>query len=222
MTNFDVQIVSDTICPWCYLGQKRLGRAIEIYKKTYPGAQGDTFTISWHPFYLEPDAPKVGVSTYERMNEKFGEARAETMRAQLQKLGKLDGIDYTFRGKRGSTRDSHRVIYLAGQKGPEIQNKVVEEIFKSYFENGGDLTSQNMLTEAGVKGGLDRDEVSSYLEEGKGGDEVDKEVQRAYGKFIHAVPNIVIEGKYQVQGADDPDELAEGFARLKKEKQGLE
>ena len=219
MTNFDVQIVSDTICPWCYLGQRRLGRAIDIYKKTYPGAQDDNFTITWHPFYLEPDAPKVGVSTYERMNEKFGTARADTMRAQLQKLGKLDGIDYTFKGKRGSTRDSHRVIYLAGQKGMEIQNEVVGEIFKSYFENGGDLTSHDMLIEAGVKGGLDRDEVASYLKEGRGGDEVDKEVQTAYRRFVHAVPNIVIEGKYQVQGADDPDELAEGFARLKKEKE---
>ncbi|KAH8901180.1 DSBA oxidoreductase [Thozetella sp. PMI_491] len=211
MVNFDIKIVSDTICPWCYLGQMRLNRAIGIHKNTYPN---DTFVITWHPFYLEPDAPKVGVPTRERMDEKFGTQRAELMRAQLRAYGAPDGINYTFNGKRGSTKDSHRLIYMVGT---EIQNKVVAEIFKSYFEDGGDLTSMDMLADAAEKAGLDRQESSAYLESGSGGDAVDKEAKRALLRHIHAVPHIEIEGRYTIQGADDPEETAEGFEKLRKE-----
>ena len=109
MVNINIKIVSDTICPWCYLGQKRLSKAIDIYKKKYPD---DTFNVSWHPFYLEPDAPKVGIPTRDRMAAKFGPDRAKVMRAQMQAYGAPDGINYTFNGKRGSTRDSHRLIHM--------------------------------------------------------------------------------------------------------------
>jgi len=97
------------------------------------------------------------------------------MQERLAQLGKSDGIDFKFGGKTGNTRDSHRLIQLGKAKSPAVQTRVVEELFATYFENEKDITSHDVLVDAGVKAGLNAAEVKEWLDSGKGGPEVDKE-----------------------------------------------
>ncbi|KAI1174755.1 DSBA-like thioredoxin domain-containing protein [Nemania sp. FL0916] len=215
MTNFNIKIVSDTVCPWCYVGKKRLDRAIELYRKTYTSGRDDTFTVTWAPFYLDPTSPTVGVPVMERMTEKFGNERLAMIRQRLAMIGQEEGINFTFAGRTGNTRDSHRLIQLGKTKGNDVENRVVAELFKTYFESDGDITSHATLVSAGEKAGLVTGEIKDWLETGKGGAEVDKEVQEAYANGISGVPNITIEGRHTINGAQDAEVIMAAFAKIK-------
>ncbi|KAI0449416.1 DSBA-like thioredoxin domain-containing protein [Xylaria acuta] len=215
MTNFNIKIVSDTVCPWCYVGKKRVDRAIELYRKTYPAGRDDTFTITWAPFYLDPTSPAVGVPVKERMAQKFGPERLEMIHQRLTTIGKEEGINFAFAGRIGNTRDSHRLIQLGKTKGNDVENRIVTELFKSYFEGNGDITSHATLIAAGEKAGLVTSEISEWLETGKGGAEVDREVQEAYADGVSGVPNITIQGTHNIGGAQDAEVFMAAFAKVK-------
>lgn len=204
----------------CYVGKKRLDKAIDIYRKVYPGGKDDIFTISWLPFYLDPESPTKGVPMVDRFNQRFGPEKAAMMQERLVSVGKQEGIEFSFAGKIGRTRDSHRVIELAGRKGADVQNSVVLELFRSYFEGGGDITAYDTLAKAGVKGGLDHEEIRDWLETDKGGEEVDKEAKASREKGVHGVPNFTIQGKYTVDGAQSEEAFMEVFAKVKKAEAG--
>lgn len=134
---------------------------------------------------------------------------------RLASVGKPVGIDFKFGGKTGKTRDSHRLIQLAKLKGPQMQTKVVEELFRSYFEEEGDITSHENLKAAAVKAGLEEVEVKDWLASDNGGKEVDKEVSEAQMKEISGVPHFTLQGKYELGGAQDPDAFVRIFERIK-------
>ena len=134
---------------------------------------------------------------------------------RLNAVGKDVGINFKFGGKTGNTRDSHRLIQLGKTKSPDVQTRVVEELFKSYFENEEDITSHEVLEAAGVKAGLDREEVKAWLESDKGGRQVDKEVREAQMKDITGVPNFTLQGMYEIGGAQDPDAFVKVFEKIK-------
>ncbi|KAK4226638.1 thioredoxin-like protein [Podospora fimiseda] len=217
MTVFDIKIVSDAICPWCYLGKRRLERAISTYKTTVPGGSSDTFNISWHPFYLDPTLPKTPVSREEHLIKKIGPERLALATIHLKRLGEAEGINFSFGAKIGNTRDAHRLIQLAKTKSSEVENSVISALFKLHFEEDGDITSQDVLVAAGEKGGLIKAEVKTWLDEGKGGAEVDKEVEEAYKQGISGVPNFTINCKYQFSGAQDVSKFLEIFGRAKRD-----
>ncbi|KXJ90302.1 DSBA oxidoreductase [Microdochium bolleyi] len=216
MTNFKVNIISDTVCPWCYVGKKRLDQAIELYRRVYPGGKDDTFTVSWFPFYLDPTSPKVGIPLRERMAMRFGADAIPRMHERLTTIGSEVGISFKFDARIGNTRDSHRVIQLGKTKGSEVENKVVLELFKSYFEGNGDITSWDDLTAAAEKAGLDRGEVREWLESGKGGAEVDAEVKEAQARDIHGVPHFTVQDRYEIGGAQTPEEFLQVFDQIKR------
>ncbi|KAF9873568.1 dsba oxidoreductase [Colletotrichum karsti] len=215
MTNFNIKVISDPVCPFCYLGKARLNRAIDVYKKTYPAGKDDNFNVTWQAYYLDPTAPKKGVPVNERMAARFGAERLEMMHDRMKKLGAAEGFNFTFDGKVGHTRDAHRAVQLAKTKGPEVENAVMTSIMKSYFEEGGDVTSWDMIVDAAVKGGLEKEEVKKWLEEGKGGAEVDKQVEDAYRKGVRGVPHFVINDKYEIGGAQDVGEFLETLVAAK-------
>jgi predicted DsbA family dithiol-disulfide isomerase len=200
----------------CYVGKKRLERAIEAYRKNVPGGANDTFTVTWHPFYLDPTLPKTGIDRSVHLAKKFGPERAAMATAHLKTLGEAEGINFSLQGKIGNTRDAHRLVQLAKIKSNETENRVISTLFKSHFEEDADITSQEALVAAGEKVGLDRAEVEDWLSQGKGGEQVDREVQEAYADGIHGVPNFTINGRYQVQGAQDVETFLDVFARVKK------
>lgn len=133
----------------------------------------------------------------------------------LKRFGEAEGINFSFKARIGNTRDAHRLVQLAKTKSNELENSVISALFKLHFEEDGDITSHDVLIAAGEKGGLDKAEVESWLDEGRGGPEVDKEVEEAYRDGVSGVPNFTINGKYRVEGAQDPEKLVEVLKRIK-------
>ncbi|KAL8673605.1 MAG: hypothetical protein Q9168_001960 [Polycauliona sp. 1 TL-2023] len=214
MTNFNISVVSDTVCPWCYVGKQKLDRAIALHKSANPDSV-DTFSVTWYPFYLNPDAPKTGIDKHQYYISKFGAERTSMIIDRLASAGKSVGIDFKFGGKTGNTRDSHRLIQLAKTKGPQTQTKLVEELFKSYFEQEEDITSHAVLEAAAQKAGLEGTETKQWLESDKGGKEVDREVVEAQMKAVSGVPHFTLQDKYEIGGAQDPEAFVQVFERIK-------
>ena len=146
---------------------------------------------------------------------KFGEQRAAMIFERLGDVGKDVGINFSFGGRMGNTRDSHRIVQLGKTKGPEVQTKVVEELHAGYFENEKDITDHKFLKSAAVKAGLGEDEVEAWLESDKGGNEVDREVKEAQMKNIGGVPHFTVQDKYEVGGAQDSQAFVEIFEKIK-------
>jgi len=213
MTNFNVNIVSDTVCPWCYVGHKQLTRAISTWRQDHPT---DTFKTTWKPFYLDPSAPKISIEKSQRYAQKFGPQRTEAIFSRLAGVGKSVGINFKFGGKTGNTRDSHRLIQLGKLKGPEVQTKVVEALFAAYFENEKDITDHAVLLSAAESAGLDKAEAEKWLSGDEGGKEVDKEVREAQEQGISGVPHFTINGRFEVEGAQDSSAFIKLFERLGK------
>ncbi|GIC93804.1 DsbA family oxidoreductase [Aspergillus udagawae] len=235
MTNINIQIISDTVCPWCYVGYRRLSRAITTHKATYPS---DTFTLTWHAFYLNPASPGYpGVDKREFYASKFGEGRAAAIFSRLAAVGETDGIAFKFGGKTGNTRDSHRVLWYAGLKEKEagvrggaaatngnaseakvggLQTRVAEQFFRAYFEEEKNITDRKVLVDAAAAAGLDRGEVEKFLESGdEGGKEVDLDAERARRRLVTGVPYFTVQGQYAIEGADEPETFLEVFEKVK-------
>lgn len=196
----------------CYVGKNKLDRAIAAHKSKHPS---DSFSVKWHPFYLNPDASKVGVDKGQMMDAKFGPERAAMIFQRLQAVGKNVGINFSPGGKTGNTRDSHRVIEMAGHKSEQVQTKVVENLFAAYFENEKDITSHEVLKAAATKAGIEAEEVDGWLKSNDGGDRVDQEVIEAQMQGISGVPNFTFQGKYELGGAQDPEAFLQVFEKVK-------
>ncbi|KAJ5164659.1 uncharacterized protein N7500_006489 [Penicillium coprophilum] len=227
MTNFQIQIISDTVCPWCYVGYRRLSRAITTHQAKYPT---DTFNLHWKAFYLNPAAAEYpGVNKAEMYSQKFGAERMQAIFARLSAVGKSEGIQFSFGGNTGSTRDSHRLLWFAGQQEAEetgkkedgvvggLQTRVAEQLFRSYFEEEKNITDLKVLVEAGVGAGLDREIVKKMLDGDVGAQEVDLEAKAAARRLVSGVPYISVQGKYHVEGADEPEIFMEIFEKVKVE-----
>ncbi|KAF3918944.1 hypothetical protein ABW20_dc0107191 [Dactylellina cionopaga] len=195
----------------CYVGFKRLIKAINTFKTANPDT---TFNIRWHPYYLNPTAPKVGVDKQQVYEAKFGRDRTAMMQKRLAIIGAQEGISFSFGGKTGNTRKSHRIIQLAGEKG--VQNEVVEQLFISYFELEEDITSDTVLKEAAIKGGLKADEIESYLDTDMGGEQIDKEVALAQTRFIQGVPHFTINETAELGGAQESNAFLKIFEAYNK------
>lgn len=208
-----------SVAAWCYVGKKRLEKGIAAYKEKYPDSN-DTFSTSWFPFYLNPDAPK-SADKQQLYESKFGKERTAMMQVRMSELGKAEGINFKYGGKTGNTRDSHRLLQLGKTKGPLVQTRIIEELFAAYFENEKDITSRDVLTEAGVRAGLDKKEVKEWLKSDQGGPEVDREVVQARQQHITGVPNFTINDKYEIGGAQEPAAFVQIFERLKKQEGSL-
>lgn len=215
MTNFSIKIISDNVCPVCYLGKARLDRAISTYRDT-PNGKSDTFTFSWGAFYIEPRAPPESVPVRQYVANKFGSVERETeIHKQLAKKGAEEGLKFTFSGRTGHTRDSHRLVQLGRSKGNAMENKIVQEIMKMFFEDGGDITNIDDLVNAAEKAGLDPEEAKKWLLSRNGGREVDEEVSEALSSGVRAVPTFIINGKHRVVGAQSVAEFVRQLSQAK-------
>jgi predicted DsbA family dithiol-disulfide isomerase len=184
--------------------------AIASWRNQHPD-RADTFSTTWYPFYLNPDAPKQGVDKQAYYRSRFGEDRTGMMFTRLAGIGSSVGINFKFGGKTGNTRDSHRLVQLGKLQGPEAQTRVVEELFRAYFENEQDITSHEVLAKAGVDAGLDRKAVQDWLAGSDGGPEVDREVRDAKAEAVSGVPFFTINDKFHLEGAQDPSAFIEIF-----------
>lgn len=163
--------------------------------------------------------------------QKFGAERFEAISERLCAVGKGEGIQFSFGGNTGLTRDSHRLLWFAGQREAEgvakregadgviggLQTRVAEQLFRAYFEEEKNITDLKVLVEAGVGAGLDRETVKKLLDEDVGAQEVDLEAKTAARRLVSGVPYISVQGKYHVEGADEPEVFIDIFEKVKAE-----
>lgn len=209
MATIDIKIYYDTTCPWCYIGHKSLKRAIELYQRTYPDGRSDRFVYTLLPYYLRPDAP-VGVSVpiLEAIAQKNGEDKVNAITTRLQRIGRSNGIDFSFESRVGNTRDSHRLIRFAAV---EKQKDLLEEIYRLHFEQDANITSHEDLVNAAANVGLDRGEVLNFLKTSEGALEVDDLAAKARQQdFVTSVPTFKI-GDCRLEGAEDVGDFYEAL-----------
>lgn len=205
-----VDVVSDVVCPWCYLGQKRLDRAIAA-------TPGIDVTVSWRPYQLDPTIPAGGVDRQQYMLAKFGDpARIEQAHQRLVSLGAAEGIDFAFEAIKvaPNTLDAHRVIRWAGAAGDGVQDRVVRRLFRLNFEEGADIGDQAVLIGAATEAGMDAAVVATLLPTDADVEAVRAEIATAGRMGITGVPCFLLEQRYAVMGAQDAEVLADAIRRV--------
>ena len=188
-----IDIWSDVVCPWCYIGVTRFERALAQF-------DGEV-TIRLHPFQLDPDAPVPGVPARLRYAAKFGdEAPAILERVTMEARG--EGLTFDFdRAITANTFDAHRAMAFARRSGRD--RDLEKRLFRAYFTDGLDVSDRAVLSDEGALAGLDRDELAAYLESDDGVDEVRRELNDAFERGITAVPSFVFQDEFLVPGAVD-------------------
>ncbi len=196
ITNLTIEVISDAICPWCWVGKRRLDRALAALSTEISA------TVTWRPFELNPDMPKEGLDRRAYRSRKFGSwERSQALDAQVAAAAKADGLD--FRHERmertPNTIDAHRLIWLAGREGK--QDAVVEGLFSAYFHDGRDVGAPDVLVEVGSAAGLDPARISAMLASDEGLNEVAAELERAGRLRVSGVPTVVVNGRPLFSGA---------------------
>jgi len=209
-TPLRIDIWSDVVCPWCWIGKHRLREALERL-----GGQGRNADIHWHAYQLDPESDDTPVPLREAYEKKFGGAqRTEQILSQTQATGRAEGLPFDFdRGQvRVSTLKAHRLIWLAGREGDA--DKVGEALFRAHFAEGRNLADVRTLIDAGAEGGLPEARVRAMLDSDEGVAEVRAQLAQAHALGIQAVPTFVFDGRLAVQGAQTPEVFAQVFERL--------
>jgi predicted DsbA family dithiol-disulfide isomerase len=205
-----IDVVSDVVCPWCYLGQRRLDEAIA-------SAPDVEVSVTWRPFQLDPTIPAEGMDRKAYMRAKFGdESRLRDAHMRLEALGRDVGIDYAFGAITVSpnTLDAHRVVRWAGADSAETQKRLVRRLFKLYFEEGANIGDHSVLAEAAREVGMDSAVVESLLTSDADREAVASEAATASRMGITGVPCFLFEGKYAVMGAQEVATLADAIKQI--------
>ncbi|MEU9132575.1 DsbA family oxidoreductase [Kitasatospora sp. NPDC048540] len=203
-----VEIYSDVVCPWCYIGKRRFEKALAAF----PGAAD--VEVVYRPFQLNPDASEAGEPSAQVYERKFGRP-AQSIFAPLTEAAAAEGI--TFRmddAVATNTFTAHRLIGFAGRHGRREQSAVKEGLLAHYFTDGGHLGDHAALTDIAVAAGLDRAEVTAFLASQDGVEEVHAELAEAARLGITSVPTFVFDGKTAVSGAQSPELLLEVMTRI--------
>lgn len=202
-----IDVVSDVVCPWCFLGRKRLGNALAML----PDVEAE---IRWRPFQLDPTLPPQGKDRGAYMREKFGNgSKVDDIHKQLTELGEENGIVFDFEAitRAPNTLDAHRVIHWAAQAAPDTQNKLVGTLFSLYFEQGQDIGDHEVLVDAAASVGMDAVVVARLLESDADKATIREEIDTANRIGVRGVPCFIIDQKYAVMGAQTADVLADAI-----------
>ncbi len=207
--NFTVDVISDVICPWCYIGKRRLEKAISAL-----GGENDV-EVRWHPFQLNPTMPKEGISRREYRTRKFGSwERSLKLDAEVIAVGESEGICFSFDKieRTPNTVNAHRLIWLADQHG--CQDAVVETLFQAYFSDAQIIGNHQTLIDVGTEAGLERQAVEAMLNSEDGMDVFSnaKEMSQRHG--VESVPFFIINQKFSLSGAQQADTFLEAFRQV--------
>lgn len=192
-----LDIYSDTVCPWCLIGKRRLEKALALCPE--PG-----LTVRWRPFQLNPGMPVEGMARSEYVALKFGE-RGGDIYARVRGVGADDGIAFAFEriARQPNTLDSHRLIDLAWREGR--QDAVVEALFSAFFLEGRDIGDRAVLAAVATAAGMDGPAVGHYLASNDGVGRIGQEDAAAREAGINGVPFFVLDGAYALSGAQPPE-----------------
>ena len=203
-----IDIVSDVVCPWCYLGEKRLEMALVEAPQSV--------AVRWRPYQLDPTIPAGGLDRAEYMAKKFGNSgRLQSVHDNLVRLGAEVGLPFAFdKIKRApNTLDAHRLVRWADSAG--VQGKVVDRVFKAYFVEGRDIGDHGVLIDVASECSLDPRLVERLLAEGADVDLVRDEIAQAQAIGVSGVPFFIFAGRLGVPGAQDPSVLLQAMAQAR-------
>lgn len=207
-----IEVVSDVVCPWCFVGLRRLEQAVALVRESYPDFQ---YELQWRPFFLNPDTPPEGEPYLPFLVQKFGgQERVEAIWQRIREVGASLGIDYQFEKIqiRANTLLAHRLIHWAQQRGDA--SKLVEGLFKAQFEQGENVSDRTILAKVATASGYDQAEVLSYLDSDDDAALVHAMEQEARGWGVNSVPTFVFDRKSGIQGAEEPTVLANEIKQL--------
>lgn len=204
-----IDIVSDVMCPWCYIGKRRLDKAVEL--------SGVDVAVHWRPYQLDPTLPPEGRDRRAYLEAKFGgPERAQAIYDRVREAGRDNGIAFDFNAIRVSpnTLDAHRVIRWAANAGDGVQSKLAERLFRLYFEEGANIGDREVLADAAAACGMERDIVADLLASGLDRDKVEAEIAVAQRMGVTGVPCFILEGRYAIMGAQEPAALADALKQV--------
>ncbi|MDD9909797.1 MAG: DsbA family oxidoreductase [Ahrensia sp.] len=207
MDAVNVDIVSDVMCPWCYIGKRRMEKALAMLDSV-------TVNLRWRPYQLDPTLPREGRDRKAYLEAKFGgPERAKQIYQSIEETGRSEGLDFAFSAIKVSpnTIDAHRVIRWSINEGADVQDKLVERLFILYFMEGAHLGDHDVLADAATHAGMDGEIVRSLLATDKDRAEVEQEIATARQMGVTGVPCFVIDNKYAVMGAQDPQYIADAI-----------
>lgn len=202
-----IDIVSDAICPWCYIGKRRFERALAQIP-------AGSFEVGWRPFQLNPDMPREGMDRQEYLRRKFGAKGGGKTYEAVEAAGREEGIPFNFAGikRTPSTLDAHRLIRFAERVGR--QDEIVEAVFRAYFIDGLNIGDRDILASLVAALGIDEQQVRSYLASDEDEAQVRAEDEFARRIGIHGVPCFIIDRKFAISGAQPPEAFIGAFAEL--------
>lgn len=204
-----IEVVSDVVCPWCFVGLRRLERAIALVRESHPDFQ---YVVQWRPFFLNPDTPPEGEPYLPFLIQKFGgRERVEEIWQRIREVGAALDIDYQFEKiqVRANTLMAHRFIHWVQQQGDA--SGVVEGLFKAQFERGENVSDRMVLANVAVACGYDQAEVLRYLDSDEDVSLIQQMEHESRTWGVSSVPTFVFDRKSGIQGAEDPRVLADGI-----------
>jgi predicted DsbA family dithiol-disulfide isomerase len=203
-----IEVVSDVVCPWCYIGKRRMEKAINQLRDKFD------FEVTFSPFELNPDMPPQGADQKAYLTAKFGAGKYDQITAHVTGVAREEGLSFDFNKQNVSpnTRDAHRIIMLAN--GTNAQPAVNEALMKAYFEEGVDLSDRNNLVAIAVKAGLREEDVQDMFANSENLSEVIAYEQTNYQRGISGVPFFIINNKYGVSGAQPTSTFVDIFNKV--------
>ena len=209
MLMIELDIFSDTVCPWCYIGKKRLENALNKYKNL-------VIKQTWRPFQLNPGMPPDGMDRQEYLISKFGSSdAAKTVYENIYEEGVKEGINFNFDliEVTPNSFNSHRLLALAYKV--DIQEKVLDDLFESYFLHGKNIGDPNILLQIAIKHNINAEEFKSYLSDQENIEPLANEAIQAKKMGINSVPTFIVNRQIVINGAQTSENFELIFEKLK-------
>ena len=207
-----LDVVSDVVCPWCYIGKRQLEAAIERMP------EGERPVVRWHPFQLNPDLPAEGIERRSYLEQKFGgPERAAQIYERVRAAGRGAGLELDFDRieKQPNTLDAHRLIAWAQAHEGRNAEPLVEALFRAYFVEGRFIGDRGELARIAGEAGFDGAAARTMLDSDAGAAEIASADRQARERGIGGVPFFVFDGRVSVSGAAGPDALLEAAAQAR-------
>jgi predicted DsbA family dithiol-disulfide isomerase len=204
-----IEVVSDVVCPWCFVGKRRLEQAVALVREDAPAGRDFTPRVVWKPFELNPGLPREGLDRAAYRRAKFGSLEhSQLLDARLLAVGESVGIPFAFEKiqRTPNTFDAHRLLWLA--ESLDRQDALAEALFRAYFLEGKNVGDHAVLADLAEGSGIPRERAVALLAGRDGEREVRLEEDRAWRSGIQGVPHFVIEGAAPISGAQNPEILA--------------
>ena len=206
-----VEIWSDIVCPWCYIGKRRFERALQMVED-----RGD-IEIVHRAFQLNASMPRGEVRDHrDHLMAKYGlsESRAAAMQQQMERTAAAEGLEFHLAGGvTGNTFDAHRLVHLGRERG--LQDAVIERLFRAHFTEQRSIFDEDSLAALGAEAGLDPAQTRAALAGNAHAEEVNADLRDARGFGISGVPHYLLDRRYAISGAQPPELFAEALARTR-------